>query len=552
MILSKRLLLPLSLLFASAPLWKADQLTFFGRGLFIRTDAFVAFGLSLLFAIFAQSFFPSKILADVEKLLKWTNSRKRILSFLFLAGIFIGLVFVNKSILHSFLSSADEHSSHFLAECLRIKRLWVNSPPLSEFFNVVHVGNRDGKWFSVYPPGWPLIWAAGLSLKIGDYLNPFIATVSLVFFFLAGKKVWSDSAAKIGIFLASLTPFFMFTSASYFSHTTCLLMISIFLFSYVRYTHAKSENERMGWAVLAAVAIGYGLMTRYLTMAAVSAPFLIYESTQRFKSKAFRKSDILVVSLLALFIGLVLYQNWAVTGNPFLAPNKYDKSYERLGFRKNYTVLDGFIFIISRFFYLMDWAAPILIFLFFLTLFSRRKFNPLQQLFRWSFFYPVIAYFFYYSWGGGQYGPRYYYEGFLLLGLVLGDGIVSWWKSGTMAIRKFIIGAIIASLFTNGYLFYKQAEYTEEVSSQRKSLFELAERSIENKAIVFIHGHLGKRLILTEEDAVRNYPLLNTKIIYAHDLGDRNKELMTLYPEREYYQGSYDGETHHPILHKLS
>lgn len=551
MIPSKRILLPISLLFASAPLWKADQLTLLGRGLFIQTDVFVAFGLSLLFALLIQTWLPSKILTRFETFLDLVNEKKRILSILFLVVFFFALIAVNELILHSFLSSGDEHSCYFLAECLRIKKLWVSSPPLSEFFNVVHVGNRDGKWFSVYPPGWPLIWAAGLSLKIGDYLNPFMATVALVFFFLAGQKIWSDSAARIGVFLVSLTPFFMFTSASYFSHTTCLLMISIFLFSYVKYTVAKSKNERLGWAVLAAIAVGYGLMTRYLTMVAVSAPFLLYELTQRFKLKRFRKSDILVLFILGAFVGLILYQNWAVTGNPFLAPNEYDKSHERLGFRENYTPLDGLIFIFSRFFYLTDWVAPILLFLFFLALFLNRKMNPMQRLFQWGFFYSVAAYILYYSWGGSQYGPRYYYEGFLFLGLTLGNGIVSWWKSGTTAAKKFIIGAIIASLFANGYLFYKQSEFFGGTSSQRKSFYELAEKTIENEAIVFIHGHLGKRLVLTEEDAVRNHPLLNTKILYAHDLGERNKELMALYPERKYYRGSYDSNLRQPILQKL-
>ena len=552
MIPPKRFLVPFSLLFVSAPLWKADQLTLFGHGLFIHTDTFVSFGLSLLFALLAQSWLPSKVLAGVDHFLKWVNSRMRFLDILFLTAVFLGLIVINKLILHSFLSSADEHSCYFLAECLRIKKLWVSTPPLSDFFNVVHVGNRDGKWFSVYPPGWPLIWAAGLSLRIADYLNPMMATTALVFFFLAAKKVWGDSAARIGILIAAFTPFFMFNSASYFSHPTCLLMVSIFLFAYVNYALAKSEEKRLAWALLAAIAIGYGLMTRYLTMAAISAPFLFYEAGQRFKLKAWRKSDGLFLLVLGVFIGLILYQNWAVTGNPFLAPNKYDKSWERLGFRKNYTLLDGSIFILSRFFYLADWCAPILIFLFFFALSLKRETNPLQRLFLWGFFYPVIAYFFYYSWGGGQYGPRYYYEGLLFMGLILGDGIVSWWKVGNIAVKKFMIGAILASLFSNGYLFYKQSEFFEAVSSQRKSLYELAEKTIENKAIVFIHGHLGKQLILTQEDAVRNHPLLNTKILYAHDLEARNMELMALYPEREYYRGSYNGEARRPVLQKLS
>ncbi len=552
MILSKRLLFFISLLFVSAPLWKAEELSLFGHGLFIRTDAFVSFGLSLLFALIIQAWLPSDILTKLEKVLKWAKSKINVLTVLLLVLILAGLILINKLILHSFLSSADEHSCYFLAECLRIKKLWVASPPLSEFFNVVHVGNRDGKWFSVYPPGWPLIWAAGISLNIADYLNPFMAVLSLLFFYLAAEKVFEKSAAAIGIIFASFAPFFMFTSASYFSHTTCLLMISIFLYGYVNYSSARSEKKRFAWAILIATSIGYGLITRYLTMTAVSAPVLVYELWQRLKSKTWRKTDTLIVIILGIFVAFILYQNWLVTGNLLKPPNKYDKSWERLGFRKNYTPLDGLIMIISRFFYLTDWFSPILLFLFFLALFSKRSSNFIQCLFRWGFFYSVIAYFFYYSWGGGQYGPRYYYEGFLFMGSTLGDGIVHWWKTGNVVLKKFIVGAILASLISNAYLFYKQSEFFQEVSFQRKSLYELAEKTIKREAIVFIQGHLGKRLIMTQEDTVRNHPLLNTKILYAHDLGDKNKELMQVYPNREYYMGFYDSEASLPVLQKLS
>jgi hypothetical protein len=107
------------------------------------------------------------------------------------------------------------------------------------------------------------------------------------------------------------------------------------------------------------------------------------------------------------------------------------------------------------------------------------------------------------------------------------------------------------SFVTSGMIFAHQAGYVEESSRQRRALYDLAEKTAKGQAIVFIHGFLGSRLVLAEEDAVRNSPFLDGRILYAHDLGDRNKELMISYPGREYYRGTYDRERLVPRLERL-
>ncbi len=110
---------------------------------------------------------------------------------------------------------------------------------------------------------------------------------------------------------------------------------------------------------------------------------------------------------------------------------------------------------------------------------------------------------------------------------------------------------MIASIAASGILFAKHAEFTEEASRQRRALYDLAERTIQGPAIVFISGFLGDRLVLAEEDAVRNSPFLDGRILYAHDLRDRNKELMAAYPGHSYYRGTYDRARLRPQLERL-
>jgi len=444
-----------SLFLLAAPWWGPHAQTFLGRNLFLAADSMIALGLALLFGMLSERTLSDSALTAVERIAGFVRRNFGIFCFLFLLGTVTGLYAVNRLVLHSFMSSADEHSCYFLAECLRLGKWFVKPHELSEFFNVVHVGNRDGKWFSVYPPGWPLILALGLEGGGKDWLNPVLCTLSLIFFFLAGKKVYGSTAAGLGLLLMA-SPFFAFTSASYFSHGTCLLSISIFLYAFLQWKEKRSGRQGIFWSSLAALAIGYGLNTRYLTMAAVALPFLIYYFfgivTQR---RRWTKSDTFFVIIFTILTSLVFLHNYVVTGKFFKAPNRYDKGWERLGFHSNYTVLDAAIYVLARFFYLADWFPSALIVLFLTSLFLVRDRDPLKRLFRFGFFYLVIAYFFYYSWGGNQYGPRYYYEGLPFLALALGDRLVFWWREGTQPVKKFLLGVLLVSMATSIYLFNK-------------------------------------------------------------------------------------------------
>jgi hypothetical protein len=603
--------------FLAAPLWASRMQQVWGRNLFATPDSMALLGVTLLVSLLGYYFLPDFFVASRSSPV--ANSpyalRRTSVPFLTVVGLLslVGLVFVlywvNRHILHSFLSSADEHSCYFLAECLRRGKLYADIPPLADFFKVVHVGMRDGKWFSVYPPGWPLIWALGLQFNIVDWLNPVLSALSVFFFYEAGKRLFGRVVALLGLILMCLNPFFMFTAAAYFSHGTCLLCISVFLYAFLRWREAyKAGKDPVGWAFLCAFAVGYGLMTRYLTMAAVAGPFFFYHylpiffnwrgwsapsqfspqgrgegegnSWLRFlpitlKRPQLRKSDWIAIGIIAIFMILILYQNYLVTGKPFRAPNKHDKSWERLGFRRDYTPLDGFFYLIARVFFLMDWFAPACVAAYLVILCrlvqqktaapSAETKNPgfsshprgndwvmIQTLFRFSMVFIAIAYFFYYSWGGNQWGPRYYWEGMPFLCIAVADWIVSSWRDGSLRVRKFFLVFVIVSITTSGILFAKHAEFTEESSRQRRALYDFAENTAKGQAIIFIHGFLGDRLVMAEEDAVRNSPFLDGRILYVHDLVERNKELMAAYPGREYYRGTYDRDKKVPRLDTMS
>lgn len=544
-----------AVLFSFAPWWAPrlqvlhDRRTFIESGPLLLLAVILAAGLTCAFAL------PDRLLRSFDSLVRRLVSSALLLP-LFLAAALICLCLVNRLVLHSFMNSADEYSCSFLAQCLNLGKLWVKEPPLAEFFKVVHVGNKAGKWFSVYPPGWPLIMSIGLRFHVLDWLNPVMAVFSLGLVYLSGAKLYGRVASWFALAFCLLSPFFTFTSASYYSHTTCLLAMSLFLYAFLRWNENSYERGRTLWAALAGLALGYGLFTRYLTMAAFAAPFVIFVLRSVLQGKRrLGKSELLGILIVLVFMGLILYQNHSVSGKIFKAPNKFDKSWERLGFRGDYTVIDGLVFLLARFFYILDWSTPVLVPIYlagFFTGWTRKEEGAIQRITSGSFLVIAAAYFFYYSWGGNQYGPRYYYEGFPFLLLAAGNSLRAWWRNGDDTRRKFLAGLLAAALAGSAYANVKQIRFYEEASRQRKSLYELAENTLTRPSIVFVHGFLGKKLVMAEEDATRNDPLLKNRILYAHDLGERNKDLMAAYPDRSFYRGTFDPETARPVLEPLS
>ena len=304
--------------------------------------------------------------------------------------------------------------------------------------------------------------------------------------------------------------------------------------------------------LIAAFALGYGLNTRYLTAAALALPFLIYETVMLiFRRQRWSWSHAGFLTISVSMVVPILVHNYLISGNLFEAPNHFYHAWERLWFHKDYTPLNALQFVMARLFLLIDWIPPIFIALYFADFFRKPSGGAQQMLFRLGFFYPVIAYIFYYSWGGNQYGPRYYFEGLPFLMLAAGAWIENIWQHGDQNQQKFLIGILIVATAGNFYLLFKQGTYYEKVSSERKGLYVLAEKTAQKPALVFIRGFLGDTLVMSEEDAVRNRPDLESGILYAHDLGEKNKRLMQYYPNRNGYLGTYNRVSKEAVLEPL-
>ena len=465
---------------------------------------------------------------------------------LLLAGI---LIAINRKVLLSFMNSADEHSCFFFAQCLEAGKFWARPHPLQAFFETVHIGAIGDKWFSVYPPGWPLVWALGLKLHLKDVLNPWITAVSMAFFFDSGRKTYGFSTALLASVFLVISPFFLMTGAAYYSHNLCLLLILLFWSAMLR----LEETGKWIWAAVAGLALGYALGTRYLTAAAMSAPLVFQFFIQTLKNRGKNKFPFKVFSVLVfLLLGLQLFYNHLLTGRFWNPPNHYLHSHEKLGFIAGYPPALALQYLVQRIFYLIDWTPPGWILFFLFTAFIRRPVSSRDFCLRASIVFLAAGYMLYYSWGGNQYGPRYYYEAYPFSILFVSFCLVQTWKSSALKIRKMISGALVFSALATIPLLIRHFTFYHQITGERRALYDAAEKNSKLPALVFLKGFLGDSLVMAPDDSIRNSPFLDAPVVYAHDRGNDNTKLIPFFPNRHYYTGFYDRDRHRPQIESLS
>ena len=137
------------------------------------------------------------------------------------AGLLIGLGLAGAMAavwaLRAFPNSSDEYDYLFEARTFLASRLWNPAPPLPDLFAFFGQSVYHGKWFGTYPPGWPLLLAAAMRLRLPAWLaDPLLGGLLLVVLWKLAQRRDGALGGVVALALTALTPFFFFIAACYF------------------------------------------------------------------------------------------------------------------------------------------------------------------------------------------------------------------------------------------------------------------------------------------------------------------------------------------------
>lgn len=493
-----------------------------------------------------------------------------------LLWVFAGSLFVAGDLLGSIPHVQDSITYRFQAQTLARGRLTAPAPPEPAAFEQEFLLVQDGRWFGKYPPGYPLLLAAGELLGLPWLVNPLLATLTAALLFALGRSWYGRRVGLLAALLAAVSPFFLIMSGTFMAHTAELFWVVLFMVAWTRIVNRSGPHLRAYWPWLLAAGLSLGMtaLTRQLTALAVIGPFALASTVARLASVPWsrRARDLAALAVMtAPFAALLLLYQAAVAGDPFQDPRLLYWSYDHLGFGQDIgqgqnvatfgKIEDGQILVwqhdpeqpprghspargvfnLERNWrhlqsHLFGWL-PAFTMAFAWLVFALGRANRADWVFLIVALSLMGVYVFYWA-DGIAYGPRYLYAALPALLLLVARGIQLLALSIGGRAGQRAVGLILAAFIAGALLAYfpgvlqgtKQYNFVDEANVAA------VESAIDGPALVFVAQQHGDWWEYGNYFA-GNTPWLDGRIIYARDLGPAtNQRLLQRYPERAAYK----------------
>jgi hypothetical protein len=449
---------------------------------------------------------------------------------------------VGRGVLGNFPNSSDEYSYLTQARIFASGRLWVPAPPHPEYFRARSfvMDAEQGRFFAKAFPGWAALLSVGVLEGMPGLVNPLLSAITLVLLGWLAARLVGERFELPALFLAGMTPFFLFNAASYFNHPLSLLLLTVFLVAVVQLEQGEGE----GWAWLAGFMCGASLAVRPASAVLLTSPFLVYLAWNRIRRREWHGLAALFLPM-GVFLALIGAYNQALMGSPWLTGYQaYDPGDIRAGFgAANFAVTGWWLLK------LLLWTLPgSLAGLYFLLRGPRPvdwlRRQPLMALMFLALLLQVSGHLIFQNKGSNEYGPRYYYDGWVFLTLLA----VAGWKRLLEEVgrgerrqrvrRGLVLGSACAAFLT---LFLTLPllflHYRDKVDHNR-DLYTRVEATGLSSALVILQTGSGR---MPPGDLVRNPLDFRTGIVYARDLGQEARgQLEGLYPDRPILVYAYD------------
>jgi pentatricopeptide repeat protein len=226
---------------------------------------------------------------------------------LIFSNVFSWVVFEHTPRIH------DEIDYLFQARLFASGRLYAPSPCARDFFAFPHTIN-NGRWYSMYTPGYPLLLAIGIILGAPWIVNPLLAALTILLFYALGVELYDRRTGTLAAVLGAASIWFLLMSSSFMNHTSSLFFASLFLVFFIR---SLSKPTLLN-GLLAGVGLGFMIMIRPYNALIFGLPFLLSYAWKTLPELKSRAGNILAAAGgTAFFITVLGVYNQITNGSPF-------------------------------------------------------------------------------------------------------------------------------------------------------------------------------------------------------------------------------------------
>jgi hypothetical protein len=213
--------------------------------------------------------------------------------------------------------NADEFAQLWHAKTLLTGRLALPLDPNPEFFALDNVVD-EGRWYSQFPIGGPMVLALGLAVGVPWLVNPLLAGVMVINVYRFAVLAYDGATARWAAVLTALSPMVLIMSGSYMNHTAVACLATLALASSAAWARAEGA-VRVRHAAIVGVALGSAITIRPVDGAIAALVIGAFMLATALRTKRPNVLPSLVAGAVAgaIPIALLLVANAHTTGHPF-------------------------------------------------------------------------------------------------------------------------------------------------------------------------------------------------------------------------------------------
>jgi hypothetical protein len=438
----------------------------------------------------------------------------------------------------------------FQAKIFNAGKLFATVPPHSEFFDFEYdmLVMKTGRWFSIYPPGFPLLIAAAMLAKIDWLLDPILGAFT-VLLWMAYANRWhgKEIAILLGL-LCVLSPFFFQMYSTVMIHGPELFLSSAAIYLCRREMETPETRRKFLLFVVLLLAV----LVRFFSLMIFLMPVLFYTGWISLRRRSYSFPFVVIIGI-ATGILLLGYYNARTTGDPLVQPYSIEYPGMKLGFGEQFAGITHSparaIEQLSNSFlglnkWLNGWYSGSLFFFFaFLILASRLQLWDKLLLLCCG---ALVAFYFFYVFQDLIFGPRFFFLCAPILLLFIARSCGPEVGKAAPYLSALLLLSILSFLPLNLAKFI----WIYDPANDPPEYFTSIKESTPPKKIVFLDPQIPQDYINW------NDPFLREPVLFCRDLGHRNRELLSSLPDHQpvyfRFRGLQFGDDHRNMTYAVS